>query len=235
MSEVGEINIEIQENGRTAEWPSLDEYRELKDKAIDRYKPLIQDIVRGRHYLSDLNQKQFDDAIELLSTFVFGVEMVYKRFGWKNGVVPIGFNLGGDLNSEPFGIETYHDSSNKHYYFNVGTLEKIVTTVGKNGRLNNGEAGGIKHPTALALFELSGVEEAAHFVFLSVKKGVPEHVFMAASDELTEYHTQDIERRALVWKIQYAKRYKPEYVANLRKLEDGVSQVRTAYGGIKHE
>ncbi|MCX6705166.1 MAG: hypothetical protein NT162_02405 [Candidatus Woesebacteria bacterium] len=235
MSEIGQINIEVQENGQPAEWPPLDEYRESKDKAIDRYKPFIQDIVRSRYYLSDLNQKEFDDAIALLSTFVFGVEMIYKRFGWKKGVVPIGFNLGGNLSSEPFGIEAYHDSPNRYYYFNVGTLEKIVTTVGKNGRLNNGEAGGIKHPTALALFELGGVEEAAHFVFLSVKKEVPAHSFMTASDELTEYHTQDIERRALVWKIQYAKRYKPEYVANLRKLEDGVSQVRMAYGGIKHE
>jgi hypothetical protein len=233
--EVGQINIEVQENGRTAEWPTLDEYRKLKDKAINRYRPLIQDIVRSRYYLSDLNQKEFNDAIELLSTFVFGVEMVYKRFGWKKGIMPIGFNLGGNLSSAPFGIAAYHDTSYKHYYFSVGTLEKIVTTVGKNGRLNNGEAGGIKNPTALDLFELGGVEEAAHFVFLSVKKEVPAHSFMAAPDELMEYHTQDVERRALVWKIQYAERYKPEYVANLRKLEDSVSQVRLAHGGIKHE
>lgn len=230
MQEPGLINFEMETGGKLREWPSRNDYIVLKEKSLEKHTPIFKAMIKDDENFINSDDKELNDASELLSNFVFGIEMAYRRFGWDIREMPIELVPGG-LKSDFCVLErSTVGGLRREYAIDTYKLKKNLWQYGKSDRRRGG--GGMRNVTMEDLFEIGGVEEAAHYIFRQEKryrknkeKG-PITLSRSLNDLDVSLHNSDIERRALLWKIQYTERYKPEYTQVLKELEEKVTQVR---------
>lgn len=73
-------------------------------------------------------------------------------------------------------------------------------------------------------FEIDGVEEAAHLMFCNEKGHLGKKLLENFVPEI-QYFRNEMERRALTWKIAYAKRYFPQYTDYLRETVKKINEI----------
>lgn len=223
--ESAEANLNLEVGGKLKEWPSLFEYHRLRQESILEHKPILKNLVKKSPIFAGLGEEKQDDVADLLSRFVFGVEMVYRRAGLSNQDMPIKFEI-SDAEA-PFGVESDLLFKEYKYIFRPRPIKSLLFEYGKNTKMKNRTVGGVKQPTLENIFEIGAVEEAAHVLFLKTKKKLDNsYIWNVQADVVTQYHAPDVERRALIWKIQYAERYMPQYVNALKELQGKVTKIR---------
>src|SRR5205814_1553019 len=134
---------------------------------------------------------------ELFSRYFFGVMNVYNRYGNKY----TNYNLSID----PFDPEKmigFNTEVNKHV-MTLTLLNHFFTLYAQNGTATVKAAGGIEQEMpAEDFFEIAGVEEAAHSLFVSEKgtSRMPTPPNENPPPELVlDYLSNDMEKSGLVW------------------------------------
>lgn len=226
MESIEQFSINLENKGEPRKWPDKETYLRLKTHAILEHKPIVKYMISHDHSFPHLNKKQLDTTSELLADFIFGAEMVFRRFGLVKQDLPLEFRQDGSL-MEPYLSVTY-DGTKPWYVFHAVGIAQLVKKYGRGCYINH-NAGGMQNPKVSDIFELGGVEETAHYIFRG-KKGYAGSfgVDSQASDVITVFHTSDIERRALLWKLQYVEKYMPEYAGDFKNLESHVFELRAS-------
>ncbi len=211
-------------------WPSNEEYKNFKDKVVDKNKPIFKNLIKNNTELFvGLDDQQIDNLAEGLAVFAFGVRMVYRRFGQKYDEVPILISNDGLKGGATIGVLVEEGV----YAMDPVKLTKLAKE-NKKSEYVSGEHGGIDSPLFLDLFEMVGVEEGAHYLFIK-EKGHDGKPGVQDNGLGYEYHTSDIEHRALLWKLSYARRYKPAYEDDLDFLYWQTSLIRGEVSGGKKQ
>ena len=201
-----------EKKSRLRPWPSKEKYLHLKNETIKEWKPVFRQLIEETPDLfTDLNENQAEDLSELMSLFVHGVKMTFRRTRWADGEASMFISADGLDNDIPMGIIL--DVDNPEFAINPFELCKLIKRLGKTDRIN-GVAGGMEKPTLEDMFEIGGVEEGDHLIFLKTRKSVGKSALPDRGFGY-EYHTSDIEYTALLRKLSYAKKFKPEYVDDL--------------------
>lgn len=230
MAEIRQTNIDVENERKLREWPSINLYQKRKEQSINKYTPILDSIVRKNSFLSSsLSPEKIKQTTRLLSYFVFGSEMAYSRFGESKVEMNIKFVDSSVLGSSFIGIENGRPDGKTWFIFNAPLIAECANKYDLFDRLQGFITGGMHNPNLSDAFEIGGVEETAHHLFEKIKKrrGKPT---VWAENEMVALYTSDPEYRALLWKVDYVKRYKPErpdYESELNLLINQVRQART--------
>lgn len=202
------MELNNNEGLRSLNWPSLEEYTRLKTKFKESRKEEAVDILNRGRGIRKISDSKKAIATDLILDFMFGLQMTANLFGYDEKVP--------DLKIRPmkgYLVVTRKEGEGVSFIFNSIDIRKAVKDA-ENG--HSFDLGGtyLDEATPQQVFELSGVEEMAHTLFIKTK-GFPERsLSVAAGSKYIDYESQDIEERALYWKTSYSKRYMPEVYEN---------------------
>lgn len=148
--------------------------------------------------------------------------MAYRRFGFKYPIYELNFDTGDGDN---YGGIAF-DSDNNEYVINIKFLKKVLKIIDNKGQysIRDPEMEEIMIPVA-DFFEIAGIEEAAHLMFVNEKRHLGTEQVVEA-EEKYKYLTSEVESRALTWKLAYVKRYMPQYYDALKKTTEKVRKIR---------
>ena len=206
---------------RPASWLTQQEYLETRKTVVNKQRAVISSFLEERSDLfGDLTEEQRSLGAELVAIFIFGLYATYKRFGFKYENYKITFDTGNEveydllaywLNGDSFGIKIDKFKDLLH-----GMTDPNLINVSMSG-------GGLRENIPVRdYWEIAGVEEAAHLIFFKEKSRGRKA--LETGSEL-DYYTSEPERRALVWKLAYTKRYFPQYADQLRKTLQEVNEL----------
>lgn len=205
------------------EWPTKIWVDATRKVFIRIQKKSYLTFFQENEHFSDLPSEQKDLGAELLARFFFGVDMDYKRFGSKYPIYDIGLDAGEEADYE--GIAFWEDENK--YLVRISWLKKVLEHNESEGKyfFNKG-GGGIKQKVPAGdMFEIAGVEEAAHLMLFNEKGDMGKKELDEAGEKFW-YQTSDAESRALKWKLAYVKRYMPQYYDSLRQTAEKVEEIR---------
>ena len=167
--------------------------------------------------LDDLSEDEKRLGAKIMTQFLFGVNMAYKRMGMKYENYKITLDAGEEAEYDAI---AYWNDENK-FMIRLSWLKGEIKEI-SNGKDSFEDAMGIEGKIAVDdFFELAGVEEAAHLMFYNEKDNDTK-VQLNTGDDNLDYFTKESEERALIWKKAYAKHYMPQYYDSLSKTANRV-------------
>lgn len=207
-------------------WPLPDK------RAVDDFRPNFIS-QRARKWIETLSDPQVqsqlrasmsDSAIGNVSVaigaFELGVWQVYRKVGYSDAevVALIAQQMNLRRSVHPLNTDIFAYHTEKGFMIYVDALDiamrYAIANYG-NSPVKPIELLDIREMNALQVFELAGVEEAAHSLYTTHHPGsaIKDQV-IDPSDSLTQRHFRHpIERAALKWKRNYALRFMPSDVA----------------------
>ncbi|HKC04529.1 MAG TPA: hypothetical protein VKC54_01535 [Patescibacteria group bacterium] len=206
------------------EWLSVEEYKRTKDAVIKKNAPVFENLIRNNpSKFSGFSDSQIKETSELMSLFVHGVTMVYKKFGEKYKNIDI------ELSDETGSLFTVRwepgPNPDPTYLINPKAIS-YWKDLKKDNVVWGIDSGGVRSPKFKDIFELGGVEEAAHALFANEKKKLGKPAILSELPIMEYILSSDAEYRALLWKLSYVRKYKQEYVSDLEKMVEKVQKVR---------
>jgi len=203
-------------------WPSTEVYNLEKSQFLQLCVPTLEQIVKPTLLFSDLNtQYEQELAVLTLSRFMFGASMVDKRMGFS----PF---AGLKKTDNEIVCPTFAYNINGDYFFNRTWLINVI----KEPHL--ADASSIVKHLGLDMdlgdySEIKGIEEGAHKIFFTMRPRYYEfHAYKTLSEfkNIVEYDAQDHEAHALLWQLQYVRRYFFQYYPTFKAHYDRVIQFR---------
>ena len=212
-------------------WPSVEKYQGSKFQYEESTKKEIEGILARSRFTRNLPDVQKGIGRDLLLDFMWGVKMVADLSGYKEEIpkptiffdeTPGLFSSSLSFWKKPFLI-----TQSRQFI-------RLLQLLGEGKKPKLGIKPYIKGILPAEAVEISGVEEMAHILFMK-KKGVPGRysspLGKPSSERLVDYFSQDVEERALFWKVAYTKHYFPHLYPQYEKLLNAVQIFRTNKNG----
>lgn len=211
------MDIPTGETRHFENWLSVSEYQKYKKDFIEANQDDTFTNLNKHPQLNDLSEDEKRLGAKIMTQFLFGVNMAYKRMGDKYDNYKIALDRGEEAEYDSIG---YWQDENK-YIVRLSWLKEEIKEISK-GKDNFENAMGIEGKIDVNdFFELAGVEEAAHLMFYNEKEGDTKRQLKTGDDNL-DYFTKESEERALIWKKAYTKHYMPQYYDSLSRTANRV-------------
>lgn len=170
--------------------------------------------------LSDCSTEEIELISELLSRFLFGVQMAYFRFGFKFPNLNFAFVTNEDTDYHGIAFNPEFNG----FYIKVNFLKDIIQSFRSGGGCFIQGAGMSEKITVEDFLEIVGVEEASHLMFYNEKRYMGKEE-IPQEDKILQYFSSEMEFKALVWKLAYVKRYFPQYYGLLKPTYEATRKI----------
>lgn len=201
------------------QWPSPEQYGEITKLVFSTNVPDFLSFYNGNEVFAGLTHEQKEYTARLIGHFFIGIKTAYERFGNKYNDAQLSYTTQND-NFELFAYFPEHD----RYAANLNTIMRIAKDPERFLRTHESVGGIASFESLEDMFELAGVEEAAHRIFYKEKKIEPNK--QVKIGKKYDYYVVDEEYRALYWKAGYIKHYKPQYLSSINETIDGAQVLR---------
>jgi hypothetical protein len=210
----------------SSEWMSNTDYLFAKSEFAKTHAPLISKQLPSIYNPNELSPPEVTEGATLLSLFSFGVKMVYRRLDGKYSKYGFEFTVGLHPDDPVLGYRYGNDK----FCVDSNWFKHILKMMAAGTSSIEIPTYAIHRPIAISdLFELAGVEEAAHRIFY-LEKQYPGKPGIADGDPRISYNSSEFERRANLWKLAYTKRYMPDYYPALQQTTQQVNVIMREIG-----
>ncbi|MFO7881106.1 MAG: hypothetical protein R6U52_01045 [Kosmotogaceae bacterium] len=209
MSEQRAHESDQDKSKEASDWLSKKDQDQAREEFIKNNKEQFVDFLP--QVLPDFSDNVIDQVGEYMARFFFGIRSVYRRYGFKYSEYELTYDT-SDRNDYD-GI-AFHDLGNQ-YIIKISFFEKVAQILKDCGSVTISAAGIQEMIPFEDMMEITGVEEAAHYLYFNEKGDHGAGPLSDASDKL-RYFTSDEESRALIWKLAYVRKYFPQYYDDLK-------------------
>lgn len=223
-------NVEIPR--KLNEWLSKEEHDKWREEFVTTGRKDYLETINSSDLFNDLNPREKGSASILLARFSFGVTNVLRRYGYKNNVFNIPLQFTENENVGGLATVLYREEGGKKaigIFMRPDWLRKLVRFAEKGEFAEKlfydyYTARHNPYPDPGDFFEISGVEEAAHYLLLQEKGDIHYRSHFQAES----YWSSDAEYQALMWQLAYTKRYFPDYYEKLQEEKPWADHWRQA-------
>lgn len=225
-------NSSVETPRKLNDWLSKEEHDKWRGQFVATARKDHLGSINSLEVFNDLTAREKDLASTLLARFSFGVTNVLRHYGYKDYVVniPLQFTKNDEIRGVAAAL--FIDETGKKkvgIFMRPDWLSELVRFAEKGEFAEKlfYDSFTRRHdpyPIPGDFFEIVGVEETAHYLFLQEKGEVHNNNHFQAES----YWSSDAEYRALMWKLSYTKRYFPDYYEKLQEEKPWADHWRLA-------
>ncbi len=208
-----------------SEWPSVPEYQNFKQKYVPEFELDYEKRLLEVREVCDFSDKEYKIMCKLIAHFRVGLSLTNNRYGTFEGDKNIKLEFLQDVNLVSDGSipNIGYSPENDSYVFDLDWFSDLVKNLSKNSDFKLRNMGGIDNVdiSPYDVMEISGVEETSHRIF-KIIKSKNENDMASTLLPSDQYWKSEAERRAMLWKLGYVKRYfsdDPNYYSSLKETK----------------
>jgi hypothetical protein len=218
------METKTSEGLRGINWPTIEDYLNKKEAYKSSIKSSLLAKIDSDKFLRNINIKEKEFVADLLSDFMWGVDLTSKLFGYKGRVPDL--DLSPDTRVKLAALYS-PPLLRPRFIVNTEKIKKMIDlmSIGQEVHMQNPPY--IRKLEPNEAFEITGVEEMAHHLFRENKGLLKTYWPLVLTGTTLEYHTKDVEERALIWKVAYTRHYFPHLYPQFKELLEDVQKLRT--------